>query len=102
MPLAKAVQQLKGSSSKWFNEQHPTLQFAWQQGFAAFTVGHSNFKSVLDYVRNQEAHHAKRDFASEFKALLERHGVEYDPKYLLGNRSSLPRLPLPFAQRTTP
>ena len=84
IPIAKAVQLLKGGSSKWFNEQHPTTKFAWQEGFAAFTVSRSQIDAIADYIRNQEQHHAKRDFAAEFIALLKKHGVEYDPRYVLG------------------
>ena len=84
MPVAKAVQLLKGGSSKWFNDNHANLEFAWQQGFAVFTVSQSQVDAVARYIRNQEEHHAKRDFASEFIALLEKNGVVYDPKYVLG------------------
>lgn len=84
MPIAKAVQVLKGGSSKWFNEQHPAIGFAWQGGFAAFTVSRSQIDAIANYIRNQEEHHAKRDFAAEFIALLKKHGIEYDPRYVLG------------------
>lgn len=84
IPVAKAVQLLKGGSSKWFNETYAESKFAWQQGFAVFTVSQSRLNVVREYVRNQENHHKKRDFREEFIALLEKNGLTYDPRYVLG------------------
>ncbi len=84
IPVAKAVQLLKGGSSKWFNETYAESNFAWQQGFAVFTVSQSRLDVVREYVRNQENHHKKRDFKEEFIALLEKNGLAYDPRYVLG------------------
>ncbi len=83
--IAKAVQLLKGGSSKWFNnEEYPRSNFAWQQGFAVFTVSQSQSDVIANYIRNQEQHHSKRDFAAEFISLLKKHNVAYDPRYVLG------------------
>ena len=82
LALAKAVQLLKGNSSKWLGEQR--IDFAWQEGYGAFSVSASNLDQVTKYIRNQEAHHRKFSFEDEFRALLKRHGVKYDPKYFLG------------------
>lgn len=76
VPMAKAVQALKGGPSKWFNAQNAQAGFAWQEGFAAFTVSRSQIDTIANYIRNQEQHHAKRDFAAEFLALLKKHGIE--------------------------
>lgn len=84
LPIAKAVQLLKGGSSKWFNEEYRNSNFAWQQGFAVFTVSQSQCDVITNYIRNQEQHHAKRDFAAEFISLLKKHGIEYDARYVLG------------------
>jgi putative transposase len=84
MSSSKAVQLIKGGSSKWFNEQFPGKGFAWQEGFAVFTVSRSQEGAVRQYIANQEEHHRKRDFAAEFLSLLKKHGVEYDPMYVLG------------------
>jgi REP element-mobilizing transposase RayT len=84
IPVAKGVQLLKGGSSKWFNEEYPNSDFAWQQGFAVFTVSQSQIDAVAGYIRNQEQHHKKRDFRAEFIALLEKNGVTYDPRFVLG------------------
>ena len=80
--LAKAVLTLKSNSSRWANEQGP--QFAWQEGYGAFSVSNSNIPAVVRYIRNQEAHHKKMDFDAEFLALLKKHGMEFDPKFAFG------------------
>ena len=85
MPLAKAVQLLKGSSSKWLNESGAAgRDFAWQEGYGAFSVSASQTANVFRYIRNQSSHHAKKSFAEEFVALLKRYGIPYDPAYVLG------------------
>ena len=73
--LAKAVQLIKANSSKWMNERG--RRFAWQEGYSAFSVSHSNTPTVVKYIRNQQAHHRKMTFAQEYEALLQKHGVEY-------------------------
>ncbi len=84
LPIAKAVQSVKGGSSKWFNQEYSSSNFRWQQGFAAFSVSHSQVRTVAAYIAKQEQHHKKRDFAAEFIALLEKHGIRYDKKYVFG------------------
>jgi putative transposase len=59
MPLAKAMQLMKGASSRWMNENH-TIGFAWQEGYGAFTVGISQKDVTIAYIRSQAEHHRKR------------------------------------------
>ena len=56
--------------------------FAWQDGFAAFTVSKSLVDAVRQYIRDQKAHHREMTFEREFVGLLDRHEVEYDERYL--------------------
>jgi putative transposase len=84
LAISKFVQLMKGASSKWFNEQYPLEKFEWQEGFSTFSVSRSQVEGVLEYVRNQELHHSKRDFAEEYKALLRLHGIAFDPEHVLG------------------
>lgn len=74
LALADAVLKIKASSSKWMGPR-----FAWQRGYGAFSVSKSTLDAVARYVRNQEAHHRKMNYEQEFIALLEKHGVAYDP-----------------------
>jgi putative transposase len=82
LPLAKAVQFLKGSSSKWINET--TGEFAWQEGYGAFSVSASQTADVVRYIKNQRAHHEKKSFEEEFVEFLKKYGVSYEPAHMLG------------------
>ncbi len=80
MALAQAVTLVKSNSSKWIKEQ--SRKFAWQEGYGAFSVSSSNIPSVIKYIDNQEAHHRKITFEDEYLALLKKHNVVFDPKYV--------------------
>jgi len=80
--VAKAVNLLKSNSSKWMREHEPA--FGWQEGYAAFSVSASAVDSVVEYIQNQAQHHKKRDFKQEYLALLKKHGVAYDPRWVFG------------------
>ena len=82
LPLAKAVATIKANSSRWARESGCKL--TWQQGYGAFSVSASIAPVVVRYIQNQEAHHKKMSFDAEFVTLLRKHGVEFDPKYVLG------------------
>ena len=82
LPLAKAVQDLKGNSSRWLN-QHGS-RFAWQEGYAAFSVSASNKQAVMEYIAEQPRHHQKRSFEQEFVAMLRKSGIDYDPRFIFG------------------
>jgi putative transposase len=82
LTVPKAVLTVKSNSSKWVNEMGKT--FAWQKGYAAFSVSASNIHSVVNYINNQEAHHRKISYEDEFVALLKKHGVPFDPKFVFG------------------
>lgn len=81
--LAKAVQLIKGGSSKWVRETFQT-DFAWQEGYGAFTVSVSDLKKTQKYLANQEAHHAKVSFQDEYRAFLKRHELPCDERYVWG------------------
>lgn len=85
LPLAKAIQMLKGSSSKWLNDTGAAGEnFAWQEGYGAFSVSASQTDGVVRYIENQLDHHAKRSYEEEFLEFLEKYGVAYDPVHVLG------------------
>jgi REP element-mobilizing transposase RayT len=83
IPLAKAMQLVKGGSSKWMNDTGAG-NFAWQEGYGAFTVGISQQSNTIRYINTQAEHHQKLDFETEFLAFLKKHGIDYDPNYVLG------------------
>ena len=79
LSLSDAIQEIKTSSSRWMGSA-----FAWQRGFAAYSVSASNKNAVTRYIQTQDFHHRKMTFEDEFITLLKKHGVEYDPKYVFG------------------
>jgi len=80
--LADAIREIKTSSSKWVHEQVGSSEFAWQEGYGAFTVSASRIEVVKNYITNQEEHHRKRTFQEEYLEFLQANGVNYDEKYL--------------------
>lgn len=85
MPLSKAVQTVKGCSSKWLNDTGSAgNNFAWQEGYGAFSVSASQTNGVIAYIQNQTTHHKKRNYEEEFLELLRKYGISYDPVHVLG------------------
>jgi putative transposase len=83
MSFAKAVQLIKGGSSKWIHDTFAKCKkFEWQEGYGAFSVSASQVERTIAYIRNQKEHHRKRTFQEEFLELLDKHGVEYDARYV--------------------
>ena len=81
--VAEAMCKWKSLSSGWVHKTFPShQQFGWQSGYAAFSVSHSMKERVARYIQDQEQHHRVRSFEEELVALLEAHGVQYDPQYL--------------------
>ena len=79
--VSDAMRFVKANSSRWMKERFGK-PFAWQKGFGVFSVSRSGVDAVAKYIRDQEIHHAKFDFRTEFVSLLEKNGVDYDEKYL--------------------
>ena len=81
--LMDVVKEVKRGSSKWIHEEFDNLRdFAWQDGYAAFSVSHSVLPRVVGYIETQNEHHRKLSFKEELTVLLKRHGIEYDERYL--------------------
>ena len=81
--ISKAVQLLKGGSSKWIHDTFPEhATFAWGEKYAAFSVSVSQLDTVAAYIRSQPKHHRTTTFTEEFLSLLKKHLISYDEKYL--------------------
>lgn len=82
---SQMAQYIKGDSSKWIHETFPHLHdFAWQEGYGAFTVSKSNLAAVIDYIQKQREHHKTQSFQGEYRSFLHKHGIEYDERYVWG------------------
>ena len=81
--LAQLIERLKTSSSRWLKLQSPSLAtFAWQSGYASFSVGPSDVDALLHYIDNQADHHKKLSFQDEYRAFLKKYNVPYDERYV--------------------
>jgi len=77
------VKELKRTSSIWIKDKSTDVrEFSWQAGFGVFSVSVSNLDGVRAYVAGQEAHHRRQGFQEEFRALLRKHGEEWDERYV--------------------
>ena len=83
LSIADLMEKVKANSSGWVKDRWPERRhFGWQAGYAAFSVSKSHVEQVKRYIRNQEEHHRKVSFIEEVVAFLDKHGVEYDPRYV--------------------
>lgn len=73
---------MKANSSTWMNAEGHL--FAWQAGYGAFSVSASNLEKVAIYIRKQVEHHRRVSYEDEFSALLNRHGIKFTPRKILG------------------
>lgn len=72
--IADVVKQVKGATSHFINQQNLSMgKFAWQSGFAAFSVSESVRSKVFSYIQNQKVHHAKHSFQEEYEDFLRLH-----------------------------
>ncbi len=83
MCISDLMRMLKSGSSKWLHDEFPSLSaFAWQEGYAAFSVSKSQEAAVKRYILGQLEHHRNEDFKSEFLRLLRAHEIEFDEAYV--------------------
>jgi REP element-mobilizing transposase RayT len=84
LTLSEAVQQLKISSSRFVKEKEASnsSNFAWQRGYGAFSVSPSQKLQVIEYIRTQKEHHKNRSFQDEYRALITKHEMVLDERYV--------------------
>ena len=83
LDVAKAMQLIKGGSTKWVHDTFPDHDsFAWQAGYGAFSIGISQVDDTISYINSQKHHHHQQTFQEEFLAFLKKHRMEYDPRYI--------------------
>lgn len=81
--ISDLVRDIKSNSSAFVNDNHWMRgKFNWQEGFGAFSYGHSQIGSVVRYIQNQDIHHRRRTFSEEYREMLKAFNVEYDERYI--------------------
>jgi REP element-mobilizing transposase RayT len=85
MTVSDFLRDIKSNSSSWVHETFSGLRiFGWQDEYAAFTVSQSAIPQVTEYIQNQQEHHKTMTFQEELIALLKRHEIEFDERYIKG------------------
>jgi putative transposase len=79
---ADVVRDIKSASSRWFHVDLGYKQFGWQDGHGAFSVSASHIERVKRYIANQERKHRKSSFKEEYVDFLNKHGIEYEERFL--------------------
>ena len=83
MALSDLVGDIKTGSTNHINEHHWVPgRFSWQEGFGAFSYSHSQLSAVIEYIRNQVQHHARKTFREEYLAFLKKCEIQYDERFL--------------------
>ena len=81
--LSDLLQDIKGNSSKWINEKKfLKVKFEWQEGYGAFSYSKSQVNKVINYIKNQEQHHAVKNFQEEYLEFLKLFEIDYDERYI--------------------
>ena len=83
--LSDFMKRLKGESSKWISEKSAGLRgFAWQDGYGAFSIGHSQISRTIRYIQRQREHHTKEPFETEYRQFLHVHDIAAEERYVFG------------------
>jgi REP element-mobilizing transposase RayT len=83
LSLAEYIEKIKTGSTNWIRRERVYPGWpGWQDGYGAFTVSWKDRDAVIDYIKNQAAHHEKVEWLDEYRALLEQNGVAYEERYL--------------------
>lgn len=83
--IPNLVGTVKRESSKWLKSKSPMLsKFGWQDGYSAFSVGHTQLPEVKKYIANQKEHHAKHLFEDEMRGFYRRYEIDFDEQFVWG------------------
>lgn len=84
--VSHLVEEVKRNSSRWIKNYAPCYRFfAWQGGYAAFSVSQSVVDKTLEYINGQREHHKQKSFKDEYRSFLKLYGVRYDEKYVFSD-----------------
>jgi putative transposase len=91
--LSDLVRDVKNASTNFINRRRWVLgRFSWQEGFGAFSYGHSQLTGIINYIRDQEQHHAKKTFRQEYVQFLKKYQIAHDERFIFKSLDSGPSL----------
>jgi putative transposase len=83
MALASLIRDIKSDSATFINKQRFVHgRFSWQEGYGAFSYGHSQLNAVIRYIQNQEKHHQRHTFRNEYMTSLRKFDIAFDDRYV--------------------
>ena len=83
MALADLIREVKADSSNFVNDNKWVRgRFSWQEGYGAFSYGHSQLNAIIRYIQNQEEHHRRQSFRNEYLSLLRKFDIAFEDKYI--------------------
>ena len=83
MAISNLVKEIKSASSNFINSKRwVNGRFSWQEGFGAFSYGHSQLTGIINYVRDQERHHARRTFREEYLQFLKKYEIDHNERFI--------------------
>ena len=81
--VSHLVEEIKRNSSRWIKTLGQEYEcFAWQGGYAVFSVSESLINKTIEYVINQKEHHKKLSFNEEYIQFLKLYNIDYDERYV--------------------
>ena len=85
MAISDLTRDMKNNSTNFINDhKFVNGKFAWQEGYGAFSVCHSQIENTIRYIRNQREHHRKQTFEEEYILFLKKNSMEYDERFVFG------------------
>ncbi|MDD4514236.1 transposase [Massilibacteroides sp.] len=81
--LSTLVEDIKRNSSRWIKAKDRYYEnFAWQGGYAGYSVSQSKVKVVKEYINLQKEHHKKYSFKDEYLRFLSEYNIDFNEQYL--------------------
>jgi REP element-mobilizing transposase RayT len=81
--ISKLLEEIKSSSSKWIKTKgRQYADFAWQNGYGAFSIAQSQLPDLCNYIANQREHHCRMSYQDEFRQILAKYEIAFDERYV--------------------
>lgn len=81
--LPDLIGAIKRDSSKWIKTKGKMLtKFAWQDGYSAFSVGHTQLPMIEKYIAGQKEHHRSRLFEDEMRGFYRKYEMDFEERYV--------------------